>query len=196
MWLELEILTLYGNVKWGYCGDKFLLFLPTATGEPGRRWKPTQHRTPTSQRSSTKAPPLSREEHHPLCNAPLLLREELHPLCWRISCGLPLLVPEHSSPSLPMLKLRRRLTSSVVLHQFLSLRTLSTGGGKIRWCIPCFPSWASNTSVVQPPVSLHQESSLLQGILWLPNRAHSLQSRACYTIICIFHEYPPVINWN
>lgn len=120
-------------------------------------------RTATPQRSRT--------------SAPLLLRERLHPPCWRTSWGLPLLVPEFSSPSLPMLKLSKRLASSVVLHQFLSLRTLSAGGEIKRWCIPCISSWASNTSVFWPPVSLQKRLLYCRGYCDCPTE-HT-HTRAC-----------------
>ena len=116
----------------------------------------------TEKQKQSPSPPNRRAAPSSL-QRPLLLRGELHPPSWRICWGIPSL-PQLSSPSLPMLKLRRRLSSSVVLHQFLSLWTFSWWG-KNEVMYPCFPSWASNTPVFRLPVSLQKESPLLQGIL-------------------------------
>ncbi|KAA8578440.1 hypothetical protein FQN60_018727, partial [Etheostoma spectabile] len=66
------------------------------------------------------AKPLSSQKGSINLNAPLFLRNKLHPLCWRICWEM---VTQLSSPSLPMLKLRK---SFVVLHHFLSQLFLPT----------------------------------------------------------------------
>lgn len=131
-----------------------------------RKAKPsTAQRTPRPLRSKTKAL--------------LLSREELHLLCWRISWGIPLPVPQFNSPCQRVLEPRRKWASTVVLHQFLCLRTLSAGGERMRWCFLCFPSWPIETCVFRQPVSLQRESFLLQGIYCDCSTEHT-HSGACW----------------
>ena len=91
----------------------------------------------TEKQKQSPSPPNRRAAPSSL-QRPLLLRGELHPPSWRICWGIPSL-PQLSSPSLPMLKLRRRLSRRFPwCSTNSSLCGPSAGGERMRWCIPAF----------------------------------------------------------